>query len=114
RDPKVAMQRQLESAGERRALDSRDRWHRETLQSAEDGLERGRVVTAAGLGHFLQIDPRAKACSFAAQEQRTDFAVALELDERIVERLDHRLIEGVALFGTVQRQDRVIWMACDF
>ena len=71
------------------------------LQSAEHGLERSRVVRAACLGDFLQIDSRAKVRAFATEEQRTDFAVAFELDECIVERLDHRLIQRVAFFGTV-------------
>ena len=98
RDSKITMQREFESSRERGALHSRDGRHREALQPAENGLERSRVVNAAGLVHFFQIDSRAKARAFAAQEQRPDFAIVFELAKRLVERFDQRLIESIALF----------------
>ena len=79
------MQCELESPRKRRTLNRRNGRDRKPFQPAENGLERGRVVNAAGLVHFFQIDPRAEACAFTAQEQRTDFAIVFELTERLVE-----------------------------
>src|SRR5580692_3540146 len=114
RDSKVTMQRKFEPSRKRGTLHCGDGRDRKTFQPSEYGLERGWVVNAACLIHFLKIDPGAKARAFASEQECTDFAIVFELAERLVERVDQWLIQRVALFGTIESQHRVVRLARNF
>src|SRR5208283_2181008 len=101
RDPQVAEERHHETAGQRLAMDRRDRRHRTTAEPMDNLVKRD--TTDARLLEVAQVEPGTEAAPFAADNHGADFLVLLDRRERGVEPLGHRAIDRVALFGTVQR-----------
>src|SRR5208283_1010823 len=65
-DTKIAVQGELEAAGDRRSLNSRNRDRGKLLQAMENALEARGIMTRLRLFNFGQIDTRAEMATLSA------------------------------------------------
>jgi hypothetical protein len=108
-DAQIAVQRQLEAAGDRVALHHGDGWDGAMLELVQCPLDLRELDAAVGPArqpHFLQVESRAERLSGAGQDNRAEVGCRRDLADGGVQRLQHRHGHGVPLVGPVQSDGR--------